>query len=72
MFVVEDSNGGSEIVGLEILVHEDAESLRWLMETFFQRNPNAEKICLVVADKDLNERDMDGRLDGWMDGWMEG
>ena len=58
MFVVEDSNGGSEIVGLGILVLEDADSLRWLMETFIRRNPNAENIRLVMADKDLNERDI--------------
>lgn len=58
IFVVEDANGEAEIVGMGALVHEDAESLGWLIESFKKRNPNVNKTRLVMADKDLNERDM--------------
>ena len=43
----------------------DADSLRWLMETFIRRNPNAEKVRLVMADKDLNERDIIKEILAW-------
>ena len=57
LFVSEDSNGLSEVVGMGMLVTEDAASLSWLVETFKLKNPAVERTRLVMADKDLNERD---------------
>ena len=44
IFLVEDSMGESEIAGIGLLVSENAESLRWLLN------------AVIMADKDLNER----------------
>ena len=57
LFVCEDSNGLSEIVGMGMLVTEDAESLTWLIESFKNRNPAISRTRIVMADKDINERD---------------
>ena len=65
LFVVEDANGEGEIVGLGSLVHEDAESLEWLVQSFIERNPNIKKTRLVMADKDMKERDVVKRLLPW-------
>ena len=65
LFVVEDSNGEAEIVGLGALVHEDAESLEWLIKSFMNRNPKVERTRLVMADKDLQERDVVKQLLPW-------
>ena len=62
LFVVEDANGEGEIVRLGSLVHEDAESLEWLVQSFIERNPNIKKTRLVMADKDMKERDVVKRL----------
>ena len=34
LFACEDSNGSTEIVGMGLLMTEDASSVRWLMEKF--------------------------------------
>ena len=34
LFLCEDSNGQSEVVGVGILVAEDVDSLKWLVDTF--------------------------------------
>ena len=65
LFVVEDANGETDIVGLGFLVVEDAESLGWLVETFMQKNPSAKRTRLVMADKDLNERDTIKKMMPW-------
>ena len=65
LFVVEDANGEAEVVGLGSLVHEDAESLGWLVKTFMERNPNVKDTRLVMADKDMQERDMVKQLLSW-------
>ena len=65
LFVVEDANGETEIVGLGFLVVEDAESLGWLVETFMHKNPSVKKTRLVMADKDLNERDTIKKMMPW-------
>ena len=44
IFLVEDSMGASEIADIGLLVSENAESLRWLLN------------AVIMADKDLNER----------------
>ena len=66
LFVVEDANGEAEIVGLGALVNEDAESLDWLVRTFAERNPKVRDTRLVMADKDLNERDQIKEVLPWV------
>ena len=58
VFACEDSNGCTEIVGMGMLMTEDAASVRWLMETFKKRNPGTSKTRIVMADKDINEREI--------------
>ena len=57
VFACEDSNGSTEIVGLGLLASEDAPSVKWLMETFQKHNPEITNTRIVMADKDINERD---------------
>ena len=40
------------------MVTEDAASVKWLVETFKKHNPNVSLTRLVMADKDINERDV--------------
>ena len=54
----EDSNGQSEIVAVCLLVTEDVSSMTWMMDTFKKENPNWEKVSIVMADKDIGERDV--------------
>lgn len=54
----EDSNGLSEIVFACLLVSEDQESMTWMMETFKKRNVDWSKVRVVMADKDIGERDV--------------
>ena len=56
--VCEDSNGQSEIVAVCLLVSEDADSITWMMTSFKERNSTWEKIRVVMADKDIGERDV--------------
>ena len=58
IFACEDSNGATHIVGLAALFTEDAPSVKWLIETFQKHNPNVSTTRLVMADKDINERDV--------------
>ena len=39
VMLVEDSNGQSEIVFTCLLVHEDHDSVKWMMETFKKEIP---------------------------------
>lgn len=54
-FMVEDSLGLTEVVGVGLLVNETKESLKWLAETFKKRN-DVGKLKLVMTDKDMTER----------------
>ena len=65
LFVVEDSNGATVIVGMGFLVTENAESMRWLVETFMNKNPATRNTRIIMADKDLNERDIIKELLPW-------
>lgn len=56
VMLVEDSNGQSEIVFTCLLVHEDQDSVKWMMEIFKERNSNWQKMRVVMADKDMDER----------------
>ena len=53
----EDSNGQSEVIAVCILVCEDAESIRWMLDVLKKHNPNWVNITVVMADKDIKERD---------------
>ena len=54
--LAEDSNGNSSIVCTCLLVSEDQENISWMITTFKKRNPCWVDICVVMADKDVNER----------------
>ena len=58
VMLVEDSNGQSEIVFTCLLVNEDHDSVKWMMETFKKRNSNWQKVRVVMADKDMDERNV--------------
>ena len=58
LLLCEDSNGMSEIVFVCLLVTEDQPSITWMMETFKKRNPAWSKVRVVMADKDIGERDV--------------
>lgn len=57
LMLVEDSNGQSEIVSVCILVCEDVESIQWMFEVFKKHNSHWSSIRVVMADKDIKERD---------------
>ncbi len=57
LMLVEDSNGESEIVCVCILVSEDSESIKWMLEMFQKHNSRWIDIRVVMADKDIKERD---------------
>ena len=52
-----DSNDQTEVVAACILVAENAQSIAWMMNTFKQHNEVWNKICVIMADKDISERD---------------
>ena len=49
VMLVEDSNGQSEIVFICILVHEDHDSVKWMMDTFKNRNSSWQRIRVVMG-----------------------
>ena len=57
IFLVEDFIGGREISGVGLLVSENVESLRWLLNAFKGNNVN-DQPRVIMADKDVNERHM--------------
>ena len=54
-FMVEDSLGLTEVVGVGLLVNETKESLKWLAENFRKKN-DVKNLKLVMTDKDMTER----------------
>lgn len=58
LMLSEDSNGQSEIAAVCLLVQEDATSVTWMVETFKKLNLNWEKVRVIMADKDIGERDV--------------
>ena len=58
IMVCEDSNGQSEVVAACLLVTEDADSIAWMFNSFKNRNDSWNKIRVVMADKDIGERDV--------------
>ncbi|XP_065886150.1 zinc finger SWIM domain-containing protein 3-like isoform X3 [Dysidea avara] len=58
LFLCEDSNGLSEVVGVAMLVTEDADGMQWMVDAFKKYNSRWEKIRVVMADKDIGEQDV--------------
>lgn len=58
LMLCEDSNGLSEIVFVTLLVAEDQESMEWMMNAFKRNNPNWTDVRIVMAYKDIGERDV--------------
>ena len=53
LLACEDSNGASEIVGMGMLVAEEKESVKWLFETFKNKNSSVMFTRLVMVEKDM-------------------
>ena len=58
LLLCEDSNGESEIIGVCLLVSEDASSMKWMIDTFKKCNAEWERVHVLMADKDIGERDV--------------
>lgn len=58
LLLCEDSNGLSEIVFVCLLVTEDQDSMQWMLGTFKKNNPSWPQVRIVMADKDIGERDV--------------
>jgi len=56
LFTVEDAMGQSHIVGVGILAEETLTALTWMLSTFVEKNPNSSRTRVVMADKDIKER----------------
>lgn len=56
LMLCEDSNGQSEIIAVCLLVSEDAESMKWMMETLKKAGSQWRNIRIIMADKDIGER----------------
>ena len=53
-----DSNGQTEVVAACVLVTENALCVAWMMNTFKQHNEAWKKIRVIMADKDISEREI--------------
>lgn len=59
IFLSEDADGHSEIVGVGLIQSEDHDTFTWLLETFRKHNEEAcKKLQCVMTDKDLLEREV--------------
>ena len=58
LMLCEDSNDQSEIVTVCLLVTEDKDSMTWMVETFKNHNDEWKRIRVLMADKDIGERDV--------------
>ena len=58
LMLCEDSNGQSEIVTVCLLVTEDKDSMTWMVATFKNHNDEWKRIRVLMADKDIGERDV--------------
>jgi len=57
IILCEDSNGQSEVAAVCLLVTEDKSSMTWMLDAFKNLNECWSKIRVVMADKDVGERD---------------
>lgn len=58
LMLCEDSNGQSEIIAVCLLVSEDAESMKWMIETLKKANSQWRNTRVLMADKDIGEREV--------------
>lgn len=58
IMLVEDGNGQSEVAAAFLLMEETETSLSTVMDTFKARNPRWESVRVLMADKDMTERDI--------------
>lgn len=58
LMLVEDSNGESEVAAVCVLSSEDSECIQWMMEIFKSQNKKWNEVRVVMADKDMKERDV--------------
>ena len=58
IFLCEDSNGLSEAVAVCLLTMEDTDCIKWMVETFKKFYSSWSKVRVVMADKDIQERDV--------------
>ncbi|XP_031784213.1 uncharacterized protein ZSWIM9 [Nasonia vitripennis] len=66
LFVIEDGEGRSQIVGVGILVSESRPIVKWLMECFKEDNLEAvKKTRGFISDKDLTERSVIREVFDW-------
>ena len=54
----EDAMGESEIVAVCFLAEENAEGVGFFIDSFKKHNPNSSAVRVVMADKDMQERDV--------------
>ena len=57
IMLVEDGNGGSEIVAAFMLTEETKVLISKIMDFFKKHNPQWTSICVLMSDKDMIERD---------------
>lgn len=58
LMLCEDSNGQSEIFAVCLLVSEDRDGMKWMFETFKAQNHRWNCTRVVMADKDIKEREI--------------
>lgn len=56
LLLCEDSMGNSEVVSVGMLSVEDADTLTWMFQTLRSRNPEMDRVRVLITDKDLKER----------------
>ena len=56
IFLVEDGNGESDVVGMFLAAKEDASTIEKMIKLFKKYNANWTKISTIMSDKDFNER----------------
>ena len=54
----EDAMGETEIVAVSFLAEENAEGAGFFIDSFKKHNPNSSAVRVVMADKDIQERDV--------------
>lgn len=58
IMLCEDANGMSEIISICLLVQEDADTMKWMVNAFKKLNLDYQKVRAIMADKDIGEREV--------------
>ena len=53
-----DANGQNKVITVCLYVQEDADSVTWMVDAFKKNNKDWHKICIIMADKDIGEREV--------------